>query len=1030
MQADDHQLTAAQREAVTTIDRSIGIIAGAGAGKTRVLVERCAYVVQTVGLSLSQLLAITFTDRAAQELRSRLFRRLPATLHAQLHGATITTFHGLATRILQQHAPRIGLPPHFGILNASAAEALCESAVRHVLFDRIAAGDADITQLLTCATLSQLQDRCQRLLGERWHLRQWWQSIAATADSGMPAPLAREEADLAGQIMSIIQQCETAYTSEKRRRHAVDFHDLEILLLDLFTQAPEIVADYQQQFRHIVVDEFQDTNPIQMAIIRHLFSAQDNVLCIVGDPKQSIYRFRGAVVDCFSATLQQIAQDGGQIITLPENFRSMPGIIDFVQSSCPALTAEHPMTPQRPPLGEPAVVPLCIPAAPDRRMAEADTVAAYLAQMIGHTSRSSGDIACLFPSHLAMPYYAAALRRRGIPYHTYGSRGLLEQRAVIDLWYAAIVVERWCTGTPDDATLLALLRTPLFGLDEDHCYRLCHGLSLPLLMDPLAIGDASNTGATISSDLLPPLHRALHVHPVLRTYFARWRMLAQRASPAELLREIVHDTQYDAVLCRLDPTGQQWHAVEQFIDLVDSETAQEMLTLTDLLRHLQQLRQRAARIGEQPVAPAGDHAVQLMTVHAAKGNEFPVVVLADLAARRPYRGDAWLFRPEFGLALRDLPSQEASEDPSCRNPRWDRLRREDRQAEQRESDRLLYVALTRAADQIILPVRQGNGATGECEPAAADDTMSWEARVLLGMRQQGIVPHEVADRDPLPMATPTERVDRAPAIIHHGRRRIPASHAPVHHTVTELETFDRCPEEYRLKYDMRLPGDIADWSARETMPAHLRGELVHAVLEHAACHPASDIAAVLRDVVRQRGLAPSIADDAEINRLLRVGLTMMEPRGTLLPEWPFHLYLAGTPPVILSGTIDLLRQTPDGWEIIDYKTDRFSSIAQAPQYAAMYALQMLTYALAATMAQYTPVVATTLYFLDCDHAIRTPVTAESLRRGTARIRQLIGAMTATDPSWTPPDNAPCMRCIYAHNRFCSKSKCPDFSPQM
>ncbi|MBI4237166.1 MAG: ATP-dependent helicase [Deltaproteobacteria bacterium] len=994
-------LTAAQRRAIETVDRSIGIIAGAGAGKTRVLVERCAYLLAHTDTQLAQILAITFTERAAAELRARLSERLPADLRLTLQATAITTFHGFCARVLREHAPRLGVSPRFRLLEATEAQQRLRGTIETTVLDELSAGNEAIRQLVTEWEFRGVCNGLQQLVNDRWNVTQW---MAASPQPPLPNTAA---------VLEAFTRCDAAYADAKRAQQVVDFHDLEIFALRIFDTHPEILSDYQRRFRHLLIDEVQDTNPIQMALLQRLFTPPDNLLCIVGDPKQSIYRFRGAEVRCFHAMLDVITTSGGAVVHLRENFRSRAGVIRFINAACPDIPAGEQLIAATGTPTEGAVEWLAVPLAAkassaERRQTEAAAVAARIAELVVNEGVRYGDIACLFPTHLGVEPVVDALRTAGIPFHRYQGRGFLQRREVQDCLLAARFLANLATRQYDDGVLLGLLRSPLIGLTADLCYRLVH-LSGP---------------AAPQTDGLPPLHRAAFSHPPLAALFQYWQQRLPHCTVAEMLQTLIASTAYDAVLAELDPTGQASANLERLCTLAECAPDTQALDLAAFVAAMQDLTVREAGLADQPVQLAGDDAVQLLTIHAAKGNEFRVVFLLDCAAKRSPQFADWGFLPGIGLALRTRPplgtaTKKITPDPT--DP-WTALNLVNTTAEIQERDRLLYVALTRAAERIILPL----GPAPEPDTETDNAVPNWPTRLTHACEALGIAPRTIviataehteedaaAAKMPSQRLTPVEDLAQSEA----------AARALLHLTVTELEVLARCPQEYYLKYRLGLPGTLA-WPEPTGLHEPLRGEVVHAVIARAAQEPMRTLAEITREELRLRGVDPSLVHHRELQHLLQhfTQTTTAQQGGAAEAAWhelPFHLRLTTTPSAIISGTIDLLQLRSDGWEIVDYKTDRIATAAEAEIHATRYALQMAVYALAAHEAGHRSLHRTTLHFLNTNTKISAPITAASLAATREQLQTLVQQIAAEDFTLATAAPPPCATCVYGRNRLCA-----------
>ncbi len=669
-------LTPEQQKAAHVIDRSVGIVANAGSGKTRVMVERVAHILASGTARLSQILVVTFTEKAAQELKSRLAVRLPEH-QLDLMTAPITTFHGFAMRVLRDHAPTLGLPAAFQILSEGEADALLHQAVEETLLDLVDHNDPNATLLCQRFKFRKLIANLIPLLEDRWSFNHHIDSIA----------VGEAASECESAIIAVFQKCNDHYTQLKRATDSLDFHDLEIMTWQLFRDDNRILSDYQRQFKHLLVDEFQDTNPLQTEIVRQLFTPPDNILCIVGDPKQSIYRFRRADVRCFANVLTTISESGGQTIVLPDNFRSAPAIVDFVNTVCATIPHYTPLVARETAPEFPSI--LAVPlhtddkiSANERRLREAAAVAALM-PALKERHGSFGNIACLFQTRASLGLWADVLRKTGLPVHLYSSGGFWERPEIRPLLFPLHVIVGLETNQPDERHLLAMLMSPLFSISLDTIYRWLH-------MKPQDPNSA-----------LLPLHRAVTTHSEIGPILTAWRDASSVCTPHELMCRIIADTHYRETLLARDPSGQELASIEAILRRFHLMGRTQAHSLPQFLERLKELQHLNERTPDTPAAIAHDDAIQMMTIHAAKGNEFSAVVLGDLFRKPSNDTPAWLFEPGVGFAIRTDDDMATESDDS---PEWEKLRDQYKLDDRAERDRLLYVALTRAEHELILPI--------------------------------------------------------------------------------------------------------------------------------------------------------------------------------------------------------------------------------------------------------------------------------------------------------------------------------------
>ncbi len=563
-------LTPTQREIVSHTG-SAAIIAAPGSGKTTLLVEKVASLVTEFQIPLPRILVVTFTEKAAAELKERLGKRLPQWEQG-LREAPIGTIHATRASWLRRSADRLGLNPRFEVLEESVAELQRLRVARETLLEALRREDRPTFSLVeSLGGYRQTLRKIPPLLTDR-----------ITAPEPYATPLAR---------------IREAYQEKKRAAGRLDFQDLEDLgdqLLDL----EDFRGIVQQELRWIVVDEFQDVRDSQWRNKQKIHHPDRNRLVIVGDPRQSIYRFRGANPAVFQTAIREIEQEGGTTFYLDINFRSRPEVIEPINRLLPQLFPDfpRPMVPNRPPSSNAGVFSLSLPEGDLEvsRQAEASVLLEKL-QDLRQEGFEWKEIALLFRTRRAMPLLESQLEQAGIPFETAAGEPLLERPEVLNF---------------------------LFSLQR--------------------IADPENRMAEIGLEF--------------------FRRLSTKSLPIlESLKKLVIQLQ-------------------QF----------ESLTLSELFHLLQSLRAMEARI-PIPESIGSKEGVRLMTIHSAKGLEYPVIFLCDLQGRVPSQRPPYLKDDAGKMILPTEPSFEAL---------WGKAK----EARSQESDRLLYVALTRARERIYLPI--------------------------------------------------------------------------------------------------------------------------------------------------------------------------------------------------------------------------------------------------------------------------------------------------------------------------------------
>jgi DNA helicase-2/ATP-dependent DNA helicase PcrA len=648
------------------------VLAGAGSGKTRVLTARIAHLIEQGGVAPSRIFAVTFTNKAAGEMRARV----AALLGAEPRGLWIGTFHALSARLLRREATLLGFGPNFTIYDQDDSEALLKRLVE----ERGLSPKAYPPRALH-AVISAAKNRMRSP-----------DDLAASAET----PLERVAAELYAALGPAL-----------RRANAMDFDDLLLHPLALFRAHPDRLAAWQRRFDHVLVDEFQDTNAAQYELVRSLAGAHRN-LCVVGDDDQAIYRWRGADVRHMLAFPQDFPD--ATVIKLEQNYRSTQVILDAANG----VIAENT---QR--LGKTLFTaraggePVTLLAAADERD-EAEWLAAELARRAAETAVGYEGMAILYRTNAQSRPFEEALRFRGIPYRLVGAVSFYERREVKDL----LAYLRLLANPADDEAFARIVNVPRRGLGEASLAQLVRAATqwgLPLV-------EAARRAERVP-ELRPNVREAFReLVALLDALRARWA----RADPATALEQVMAAVGYAAHLADEGPEGvERLENVEELLAGAaewaagaaagDDDAAGDGGTATLLERYLAQ----AALVTPADQGAGALHGVTLMTVHMAKGLEWPVVALTGL---------------EDGL----FPLARAAGEPGGLE----------------EERRLCYVGLTRAREKLYLSwarTRYRHGRLELSEPSrflaalparAVEERVtapSWSARRAVGWAARSVL---------------------------------------------------------------------------------------------------------------------------------------------------------------------------------------------------------------------------------------------------------------------------------------------------
>lgn len=1004
------------------------VSAGAGTGKTTVLVERYVRAVADRGLSIDGVLVITYTERAAGELKERIRARLRelgrADLAREVDRAWISTIHGFCARLLRAHPFEAGLDPRFRVLDESQAQVLRSEAFTEALAAFCAGREPDRLQLLATYRSrglgSMLIGAFERLrsaglplelpaaddagLGDRLHeLREAAAEIAdhgaepiATLGrdvvelldqdpspqllldlSGLSVPrrgkavaglerLAEAIADVEraaldevaardrGLLQALLVAFERAYRRAKDRESALDFEDLQLRARDLLRSNDAAREDVRFRLRSIMVDEFQDTNRLQCEIV-DLIAGDE--LFFVGDEFQSIYRFRHADVEVFR---ERRARASG-VLALTRNYRSRPEVLDVVNHLFAGEFGEgfQPLEAAasfQAPLFGPAVELLVTDKPSYReqrthwRRGEARHVARRVRELVDQGVCTPGDVVLLFAAGTSAEAYEDALRELDLPTYRATGRGYFGQQQVVDLLaYLRLLHNRY-----DDEALVAVLASPLVGVSNDALVLLRRAAS----RRPLFTGLEREPPPGLS-----PRDRRLV--EAFRQRYDRLARLAPSAGLERLCDRIVADHDYDlAVLARWD--GRRRYAnLRKLARLARSYEELRGPDLDGFVRFVRDQEAAGAREVEAVAEEEGGEAVRLLTIHAAKGLEFKVVVVCDAGRTGGQASpDEILCLPDgrFGFRVAD-PVTGKRRVPSG----YEELRKAEEASDHDESRRLYYVAMTRAIDRLIIA-----GSLDPTRPDAARSPLGWVVeRLGAGLDEDGPVEIECgptvvvlrvdrATGDDAPRAGP-----RPEQLALFGSEAESAATTPIELpplaplaeppppavrrlSYSALALFERCP--YRF-YVERLVGLSAEEDARvspvgEGLAATEIGDAVHVLLETGV--------AVEEAVPRLAQLYPQATpEDAEhVASLVRawhgssLAARLVGLQGVRV-EVPFAFEQSG---VLLHGRLDVLHRDGDRALVVDYKTNRLDGESPAEVAERDYRLQRVVYALAALRA--------------------------------------------------------------------------------
>ncbi len=1031
-----------RRRAAGDLDKNLLVLAGAGTGKTTLLVDRLALLIVGQGMPVERIVALTFTKKAAEEMRVRLeeiLRRLIASLEEEAEPMTssllwplleekfygekplwaarakkalndipkaqIGTIHSFAGYLLRLYPLQSKVDPRFLEDEGSLADQALDAAWTPWILSEFAETNQQTAlwqRVLADASLNQVKELCHLLLSPRVNASRLdefhdLKPLAAAAQKELQSLLAVQPIKKAGTSfasMTVCMQgifetvaaggkidghhCENVLESytmasdwkkqpghkeaferlqhlaealarvdneaitrilhlvkpfvdkvrrDLDRRGCVSFDGLLVLARNLVRDHALVRRALKKQFDAFLIDEFQDTDPLQGEILFYLAESPEESaddwplvtltpgrLFVVGDPKQSIYRFRGADMAAFAAFAEKLLENGEEA-ELSHNFRSQKPILDFVNTLTPLLM--KPEAGFQPPYNElvtssessdPAVNVLRVASVQGDRSADAlrEAEGIAIATWIKNSGRPFGDFTLLFRSTSVFRFYLDALQRANIPYLAEGEKYFYHTPETVEFMALLSSIH----NPLDRIALVGVLRSPVGSLNDRELFDLHKADSLDYSRSPRVLKE-----------------KLAGVFQALRTLHNDSRQMAL----GEFLEKVLVETRFLWLASRSLQGDQAVANIQKILLLAKTWSDQEPLSLGDFLARFRRYREEEKEEGENPLSDLTAPAVKVMTIHKAKGLEFPVVILPDLHRKSRAAGfDPPSFEFDWRTGRQGLrvPGSRLTNSAMVLNE-LDAAKRE-----AAEEVRVFYVAMTRAKDQLTWVVSD-DAASGvyanflsKLSPLPKPGVDAWTSSALTVPVQNAVVDLEKDSKRSAPsqVSKTAEPAIQKLADLWSEREKamVEAQASPLMlsptHLMAEAEPEKRTwaeeePEAVTLARDR----------------ARLLGEVVHKVLEEwnfTAKHSGVKLGAAVMKAGRVFELNSEVAEDkallAEAIEILEGFLT--SPQATKLKtvkiigrEVPFvYSDERGT----MHGFIDLLYEDESGLVVADYKTTK------------------------------------------------------------------------------------------------------------
>ncbi|MBK6792701.1 MAG: UvrD-helicase domain-containing protein [Anaerolineales bacterium] len=640
-----NKLNPQQRSAVTAADGPVLVIAGPGSGKTRVLTQRIAYLIANEGVRPWQILAVTFTNKAAKEMDERV----KSILNEQAtEGMMLGTFHSICARILRRESEHLPVAQNFVIFDSDDQQSLTKSIIREM----------------------NLNEKLYRA-----------QSVHASISRAKNELILPDDYPINTYRDEVVKRVYTEYQKRLIASNAVDFDDILVYTAQLMENNPAVRDKYAQRFRHVLVDEFQDTNLAQYALVKHLASHHKNIFC-VGDPDQSVYGWRGADY----RNVRRLEQDfpDAQTILLEQNYRSHQNILDVAMG---VIDRASNRKKKRLFSDRGAGEKVFFYEARDD-YGEASFVVDTIAQLVASGDFEPKDCAVMYRTNSMSRLLEEAFLQARLPYKLVGAQRFYGRREVKDM----IAFLRLAHNPADEAALARIINVPPRGIGEKtlttlHLVARQNNTNAGSVLLNLSHGAESNFYKAFTGRAALPLAD-------FGGMFANWHALSKTATVAELFDRIVIDINYKAHIVEDDS--------EESLDRWENVQELKRLALEYSTRSIDEFLENVALIADQDTLTDAN-APTLLTLHAAKGLEYGAVFIVGL---------------DDGI----IPHSRSFDEPE----------------QMEEERRLFYVGITRAKDRLYLLraiQRGGRGMAEETFPSRFMDDIPHD--LLVGRTRTG-----------------------------------------------------------------------------------------------------------------------------------------------------------------------------------------------------------------------------------------------------------------------------------------------------
>lgn len=1035
------KLTDSQKKAVETINKNIAVNAGAGSGKTGVLVERYIYLLENgnmpFGREVESILAITFTNKAAAEMKERVRKSISekanedkkwTRIYRDMEKSNISTIHSLCLKILRENPVEGKIDPKFTLLETYKSNKMLKEVIEDLIIKDIEKNDEmlELMRYFTPSSMDKLNNnlvdnikkvyedirstgltfeevkectlrnidsidvdisllediknmfgyliskaRANSKLGKLTN-DEIWLDFVDNKYSEIDSNVLETLKYLSGQIGSLKGEEETLerleglidnvlmmeeknirhiyegflnllidvdkkYTERKIEISSLDYEDLQINALKLL-EKEDIRNKYQDMFRYIMVDEFQDTNGLQKRIIYNLCSKNSDLdrqnLFIVGDPKQSIYGFRGADVNVFYEVMKDIETvSGTEAITLKDNFRTIKSVMGFINSLFNKLMADDytALISDKESKNDIDVeileqddlkLPEDVSPSEYAKLYESEMIAKRIKKLVIDEGYSYKDIAILFRSTTDADIYEEGLKKYNILFYNVGGRGFYTRQEILDIINGLKAIN----NRYDDLSVVGVLRSPMFGLSDKTIYWIMRNYEDNML-DTL-----NQTIPNITDREQQKIKRAYYVLDRLnKTKFT--------LEIHELIKKLLTETYYIQTWILRFGNKQAIANIYKFIEIARQYSKDESKGLDQFLTFIdEQIEDDSSEEQAQIQSESGD-TVKLMTIHKSKGLQFSVVIIPQLAKQFNFNTNGILFDKSIGIGIKHVDFLGNYDNNT--SVFYNRINEREKQKEIEENKRILYVAMTRAKEKLILG-SQSAGILRSSFKKLIDEYLDGDKYTKIGdidiekehykeiVKISGIdVEGTVYKKAVVPLLKDYEAF---------GKKYFSR------YTITQYMMFNECKRKFYMSYYKRIPvnelfleKEYTGTGEKNIIDPLIMGQMVHNICERYKKN--IDIDTLIDNIIKSFGLSATkeLIDQLKLytNNYAKF---YKDDFDKAYAEREFYYKVSNR---YMYGIIDRINIIGDKAEIIDFKTNK---VGNRKYFIEKYAPQIRLYA--------------------------------------------------------------------------------------